>query len=284
MSSPKSITIFLPDGNPNGIKIIELSNRNIRAFLIPRAKLSDARRAELTQPALYFLCDREDEKTYIGECENFVHRVKDHDQKKDFWEIAIIFIAKDNSLEKGDVKYLESLAVEDAKRASRMEVLNLTVPVRNNLHEFKAETIKEFYDDLKLMISTLGYPVFDIVEADKADTKDFWFCKNNKTDARGVYNEQGFTILAGSLIDGSERPSFAKNYPFGAQERKTLLQEKGSKQNSSEDVWVLNENITFKSPNKAGGFCVGGSVNAWTTWRNDQGQTMDEVMRREPVK
>ena len=40
------------------------------------------------------------------------------------------------------------------------------------------------------------------------------------------------------------------------------------------------ENITFKSANKAGGFCLGANINAWSTWKNSEGKTMDEVMRK----
>lgn len=163
MEAPKEIKIFLPDGNPGGLKVVELSNRNIRALQIPRSALAEVKRAELSQPALYLLCDREGENAYIGECENFLNRVKDHDQKKDFWEIALVFTA--DGIEKSDVKYLESLAVQEAKAAERMEILNSTSPVKNKLHEFKAATINEFFSDIKMLASVLGYPVFDRVKA-----------------------------------------------------------------------------------------------------------------------
>lgn len=274
--SARTISIFLPDGNPNSVKIVDLSNRAIRCYLIPRASLSDIKaRDELNRPSLYVLCDREGSELYIGECENFFHRIKNHEQNKDFWEIALVFLTKDNSLEKSDVKHLESLAIQAAKSAERMKVLNATLPVRNTLHEFKTETIKEFFEDLKLLISSLGYPAFDRVEA---KDENLWFCNNKKTKAEGVYDENGFTVLAGSLIDGEEKPAFAKSFPFAADERKQLLTEKAEM--IGDNIYKLKENITFKSPNKAGGFCVGGNVNAWVTWKDVEGKTMDEVFRR----
>lgn len=39
---PQTIQIFLPHGNPTGIKIADLTNRMIVATLIPRKKLSEA--------------------------------------------------------------------------------------------------------------------------------------------------------------------------------------------------------------------------------------------------
>lgn len=280
MPNPKTIMIFLPDGNPSGIKIVEVSNRNIRAFLVPRAKLSEAKRPELNQPALYVLCDREGESAYIGECENFFNRVKDHDQKKDFWELAIVFVAKDNSLEKGDVRYLESLAVEQASIASRMTLINANVPARNNLHEFKTATINEFFEDVQLLITALGYPLFDQINTDAVAELNTWYCRNNMTEARAIYNEQGFTVLAGSLIDGHDRPAFLKKYPSGVEDRREMLAANGEIDEAGKNVWTLTKNITFTSPNKAARFCVGGSINAWIAWKNLQGATMDSVMRR----
>lgn len=52
----KTITQFLVDGSPIGIKTIELSNWIGKALQIPRAKLKEAKnRPEMSQPAIYFL-------------------------------------------------------------------------------------------------------------------------------------------------------------------------------------------------------------------------------------
>ncbi len=278
--SSKLISIFLPDGNPNGIKVIEVSNSIGRAVLVPRSNLRDAKgRPELNQPALYVLCDREGKEVYIGECENFFHRLKSHDVHKDFWEIAIAFVAKDNSLEKGDVKFLESLAVETAKSANRMKVVNATIPARNNLHEFKIQTIQDFFEDIKLLISTLGYPVFNKINIEDKDEDQFWYCNRRATQAKAVYDENGFTVLKGSIIDGTHQPSFIKYYPYAVTEREQMFAEK-AKTTDKGKTYELTDNITFSSANKAGGFVVGANVNAWTNWKNKNGKTMDFVMRQ----
>ena len=52
----KSIQIFLPDGNPRGIRIAEITTRIVQAILIPRNQLDKAKsRPELDHPALYLL-------------------------------------------------------------------------------------------------------------------------------------------------------------------------------------------------------------------------------------
>ena len=58
MSNPqaKTLQIFLPTGEPRGIRIAELTTRIVQAVLIPRSELATAKgRPELDQPAVYFL-------------------------------------------------------------------------------------------------------------------------------------------------------------------------------------------------------------------------------------
>lgn len=85
-SEPRLIQTYLPDGTLEGAKIIELSGSSIKAFAVPRIKINQLKdRPELKQPAIYFLINSGDNQLYIGESENFFHRIKTHDQAKDFW-------------------------------------------------------------------------------------------------------------------------------------------------------------------------------------------------------
>lgn len=139
---PRTITIFLVSGSPNGIKKLEISNRTIRAYVVPRIRLADAKQfKDLCQPALYFLLNKDTATAYVGESENFYDRVKNHDQNKAFWEVAVAFIAKDKSLEKGDVKYLESLAVEALQK-----LLNDEVKARFATNAVKARSFSELLE------------------------------------------------------------------------------------------------------------------------------------------
>ena len=277
-NTPRTITIFLTTGNPNGIKKLEISNRIIRAYVIPRLKLADAKAYdELTHPALYFLFDKEGTKAYIGESENFYDRVKNHDQSKDFWDIAVAFISKDKSLEKGDIKYLESLAVASGIDARQLETINKTVPPLNNLHEFKIPIANEFFEDIKLLTSTLSYRLFDKVEGSSSET-DIWYCKGRHTVAKGVSSEAGFRVLADSLIDSTIVPSFASNFAREAAERELRL---GSSSTPvSEHQVRLTSDLTFPSVSRASGFCLGRPSNGWIDWKDATGKTMDEVLRK----
>lgn len=92
---------------------------------IPRANLSIIKeREELQTPAFYILLGEDNNlpKAYLGETENFSERVKDHENKKDFWQKALVFISKDGAMTKADVQYMEHLAMEAAIKAKRFSL------------------------------------------------------------------------------------------------------------------------------------------------------------------
>jgi predicted GIY-YIG superfamily endonuclease len=116
---PQTIQIFLPDGNPTGIKVTEITNRIITAIMIPRSQLKDAeKRDEIKKHGIYFLFGELEDKVkpmiYIGETDDCFERIKSHNRNKDFWNYAVCFTSKTNSFTKSHVKYLEYLSIKNA--------------------------------------------------------------------------------------------------------------------------------------------------------------------------
>ena len=276
MSVPRLIQTYLPDGSLEGIKVIELSESAIKAFVVPRIKLNDVKkRNEINQPSLYLLINSSENQLYIGESENFYHRVKNHDQSKDFWDLAIAIVSNSNSLEKSDVKYLESLAVERAQATAAMTVLNKTIPARNNVHEFKVHTLEKILEDTAMIAESLGFSIF---ASEREDEESIWYLSAKKSNARAEFRGDKFVVLTGSIIDKSYAPSWAKAFPKSLVERDDLLSNNGK---DLGDSYEITNNIPTRSPNHAGGLVSGRSINAWISWKNKDGKTMDEVMRKE---
>ena len=94
MSSPFSLRIFVADGDPDGLRVVERSNWIGKALIFPRALLPKVKqRDELSQTGVYLLLgprdDGEGEKLYIGEGDPIRPRLDSHYAQKDFWTRAV---------------------------------------------------------------------------------------------------------------------------------------------------------------------------------------------------
>ena len=70
--TPKTIQIFLPSGDPRGIRVAEITTRIIQVIEVPRSLLQDfLKMPESEQVALYFLFGQSeegtDQKVYVGQ-------------------------------------------------------------------------------------------------------------------------------------------------------------------------------------------------------------------------
>lgn len=69
----KKITLFLVDGNADGIVTAELSNWNGKAIKLPRVSVASCNREDIEGVGVYFLFSEDDNgerAVYIGEAEN----------------------------------------------------------------------------------------------------------------------------------------------------------------------------------------------------------------------
>ena len=120
--SGKTISLYLVNGNPNGIICAYLSNWTGQAIKIPRNLLENSKmRNEINRIGVYFLFGFSEENpdehiVYIGESDNIYNRLVQHtkDEEKLFWIEAIAFSSKDDNLTKGHIKYLEYKLIKSA--------------------------------------------------------------------------------------------------------------------------------------------------------------------------
>jgi len=93
----KTIQIFLPGGDPRGIRVAEMTTRIVQVIEVPRSLLADfLAMPESGQVALYFLFgeseDGTDPRVYIGQTGDLRARLTSHNKEKDFWERAVVLI------------------------------------------------------------------------------------------------------------------------------------------------------------------------------------------------
>lgn len=271
----KTVTTYLIDGDPLGTQYLFISNKICQMFVVPRSNLSYLNEQEkLQKPAFYILIGENEEtksQAYIGETENFKERVKDHDNKKGFWQKALIFVSKDEDITKADVQYLEHKAISEAKKANTFVLSeNKQIPKAPNLPEHQRDAMDEFFEDIKFLVSFIGCNIFDILQPKE---EHLFYTKGRGCNARGYYNSSGFTVLKGSILAKNCVTSF--NWK---EKREKLIKEYATFEN---DNWVMNSDKTFSSPSTAADFCIGSSNNGWLVWKDMDNKTLDAKNRKQ---
>lgn len=267
----KTIRQFLIDGQADGRWVSELSNWTGKAYKIPRTYVNQcADRNDLGNTGVYFLFGRNDEtdeeQVYIGEAENIFNRLKQHLSEKDFWTECIVFISKDNNLNKAHIKYLENHLYILAKESKRYEVVNSNVPTEASISE-----MDEFIDNMRLILGVLGHKVLEPSVNGKNARNVSLFTIQERSDikASGKPVSEGFAVLKGSKIAENMAPSLPKSVI----NKRQLLFDKG----------VIDEHLTFTqdwiftSPTLAAEIVVGYSVNGRVAWKNKSGASLKEV-------
>jgi hypothetical protein len=249
---PKTITTYLINGKPKGLRTVFISNKVCKALVVPRGDVEKIKiRDEAIRPSLYFLISEDGEgNIYIGESESFYDRLKNHQTGKDFWDIAISFFSQNNDLTKADVKYLEYLSLKTLNSQSSHNKNESTKP---HLPEHQRSSIEEFFEDVKLITGFLGYTFFISKSEIKNenDLDNILYCKRSGSDARGIFKDNIFIVLKGSKI-----------------------------KDKNNNIVELQEDTTFKSPSAASGYAVNNSSNGWIDWKNKYGKTLDEIFRK----
>jgi hypothetical protein len=275
--TPKTIQIFLPDGNPRSIKIAEITSRTVQAILIPRSKLDfAAKREELNNVGIYFLVSRETEDVkpiiYIGEAENCLKRLSEHNRNNDFWNTAVAVVSIKKDFTKSHIKYLEWFCYQQAEKAGRYQINNSTTPTKSHVTESMEADLLDHFETIKVLVSTLGYPIFD--EIQKPIQSDVLICKGKDAYAEGQYTEDGLIVFAGSKCNLTEAKS-AKTTVVSLRrkliEDKILIQE--------DDAYNFASDYIFSSPSAAASVVLARETNGWLEWKYKNGKTLSEIKR-----
>lgn len=282
MKFGKTIKIFLIDGEPNGRMSCELSNWSGKAYKIPRIKIKDCSdRNDLISTGVYLLFGKDEvgkDLVYIGEAESILKRLTQHINQKDFWNETIVFISKDENLNKAHVKYLENRLHEIAISSKRYKVENSITPTQSSISESDRAEMEEFIENIKMLVNTLGHKVFDEKREIKPKQKqELFFIKAARgADGIGEPTSDGFVVFKGSKaassIVNSMTPSFIKL-------RQKLIEE-GILVDKTEYL-EFSEDYIFSSPSTAALIVMGRNANGLTEWKQKDGKTLKEFETNE---
>jgi hypothetical protein len=191
MAAPQLIKIFLPDGQPNGVRYAMLAGSNVRAIAFSQTQADDAIRtqSELGHSGVYILFGRGEDASadtgakdprpryYIGEAEDVAQRLRSHiaAQRKavkaaaadltmpltPWWEQTIVIVSADQEITKAHARYIEARLIADAKGNADWRALNGTDPSDSGkLPKMEQAITDHLIGFAKLLVGALGCDLF----------------------------------------------------------------------------------------------------------------------------
>ena len=281
MNRPKTMTIYLLDGTPEGMICAYLAGWSGQCIKIPRNLLSEAKsRKEVYTSGIYFLFGESDDnngfaKVYIGESENVYRRLESHIKEKDFWNVAIVFSSKDDDLTKAHIRFLENQLINISKQNSIYEVFNSNDGSATTLPEYEISSMEGYIDNIKIVLPSLGYDIFNVKEESSKDEnkmREILYLKIKNLNASGYLGQNGLVVLKGSEVSETMRDSLSSGY----RKRRKLLIDSGAISEVNGKL-VFSSDVEFKSPSQAAAIVAGYSVNGRDYWRTSDGRSIIDI-------
>jgi len=276
MPEPYSIKMFLPDGDPDGLRLIEKSNWTGIGIVFSRSGYKEAlKREEFQRTGVYVLVGSSDGSSlptvYIGEGDPVRPRLDSHYAKKDFWNWGVFFVTSNQSLNKAHVKYLESRLIQLAKDVKQCNLDNSNDSSQPNLSEADVADMESYVRDMLKVFPLVGLSVFEKPEQVSKE-RELLYIKAKGIVATGYESSRGFVVKKGSSCVASEVPSIPENV---SSLRKDLL---------GKEIIVLQgkhfvfaENYLFSSPSSAAAVVQGRSANGRMDWKDSKGKTLKAI-------
>jgi hypothetical protein len=167
MADPFTIRVFVADGDPGGVRLVDRMNWTGVGVVFPRERWTVARnRPELGRTGVYILVgykegDEDLPTLYIGEGDAIRDRIDSHAQNKEFWEDGYAFTTSNSGLNKAHVRWLERELIQHAKKADRSKLDNGTAPPEPPLSEAERADSRAFLREILQILPIMGLRAFE---------------------------------------------------------------------------------------------------------------------------
>ena len=287
--TPFSLRIFVADGDPDGLRIVEKSNWIGKALVFPRALLPQVKaRPELAQTGVYLLLgprpDGEGDMLYVGEGDPIRPRLERHYAEKDFWTRAIGFTTTTaGQLNKAHVQFLESRLMALARAAKRLPLDNANQPAEPSLSEADRADMEVFLGHMLGMLPVLGVHAFEQApKAPAAKASPVLTCKGKGVQATGYEASQGFVVRAGSQAVLDSVPSMALHVRGMFDLRQELIG--NGVLGLQGGLYQFTQDYSFSSPSTAAAVVLGRSANGRIEWKAADGRTLKQLQEAEAAQ
>jgi hypothetical protein len=278
-----TIRIFLADGTPHGIRILDKSNWTGRGVEFSRLDWPRARiRDDLAKPGVYVLTGEGDDglpRVYIGEADLLSTRIAQHysgPSSKEFWTRAVAFSSTNDNLNKAHVRHIEARLVGLAQAAKRCKVENSNLPSEPKLSEYDRAEAESFLEDMLLIYPFVGIDAFTRAPAKGAAGQPQLQLKVKSILAHGQEASEGFVVFAGSRASMSESKAI---HAYVQALREHLV---GSGVLAPDgDAFVLSQDYTFNSPSTAAAVLLGRISNGRMEWKDASGTPLKTLQENQ---
>jgi hypothetical protein len=256
MTIGKAITLFLIDADPTGRIAAELYNWTGKVYKLPRTLVKQSlSRIDLQKAGVYLLFGRDETNpemplVYVGEAEEIHKRISQHSDK-DFWNEVVVCISKDDNLNKAHIKFLEHELHKALREVGRATLQNSVVPTQPRISELETAFLVEFFENLKLLVSTLGYRVFEppVKVTPQSPQKIYLIQAARGAQAKAIRTNEGMVVLEGSRAAATTVPSAP---PWVIEIRQHLEETR-----VIDGTWTFIKDYTFASPSTAAAVVIG---------------------------
>ena len=221
MPNPFTIRIFLPDGDAEGLRIIDRMNWTGLGIVFPREQWLDVKlRSELDKTGIYILVGYESNESdelpllYIGQSDCIKNRIDSHYQTKDFWNWCIVFVSANNGLNRAHVTWLEYALIQTALKSKRSHLDNGNTPQEPVLSEAEKADTQAFLKEIIQILPLVGLRAFEVpkpVAVPKASSEDVLRIPTITLDPISESTSEKDTIVVPAQKDGFEREFLINN-------------------------------------------------------------------------
>jgi hypothetical protein len=273
---PFSIKIFVPDGDPDGLRLVEKSNWTGIGVVFNRTNYKQVVcRSDFDKTGVYVLVGYPEGSglptIYVGEGDPVRDRLNQHYSKKDFWDWAVFFVTKDNSLNKAHVQRMEWWLLDLAKAAKQCKLDNSNMPAPPTLSDADCADVDSFLLDMLSIFPLLGLSVFEKTETTQQPGNAL-FIKSKGITASGYEDAKGFVVCKDAQLVKQEQATI---HHYMSTLREELLEQGVIAENGQH--YFFTQDHVFGSPSTAAGVILGRTANGRIEWKTENGTTLKEI-------
>lgn len=160
MAKAKTINLLLNDGTLKGVISMEDSSWNKgELYSAPRESVESLISTDACSRYGVYLLLSED-MVYVGQASDLSKRIKQHIIGKSWWERVVILTTSDDSLNRADLDYIESILIAKASSVGRLDCDNKNMGNKQKLSRFREVEMQQYLEEALFLLELIGITVF----------------------------------------------------------------------------------------------------------------------------